>query len=72
MSFEFRKIELKDWLVYGGDAVLELPSFQPGKNLAIINGQNGFGKTSLLRALQFVFRGGYGKDELKDVLRKLS
>lgn len=67
MSFEFRKIELKDWLVYGGTAILEFPSFEPGRNLAIVNGQNGFGKTSLLRALQFVFRGGYGKDELKEV-----
>ena len=45
---------------------MTFPQFQDGNNLVVINGQNGFGKTSLLRALEFVFRGGYGKAELQE------
>jgi len=64
MSFHFRKLRLKDWLVYGGEITLEFPDFQTGKNLVVINGQNGFGKTSLLRSLDFVFHGRLHRDDL--------
>lgn len=64
MSFHFRKIELKDWLVYGGHHTMTFPPFEKGRNLVAIHGRNGFGKTSLLKALQFVFHGGYGREDL--------
>lgn len=64
MSFHFRAFELKDWLVYGESQRIDCPEFQQGKNLIAIHGKNGFGKTSLLKALQFVFHGEYGREEL--------
>jgi DNA sulfur modification protein DndD len=64
MSFYFRKLELKDWLVYGGKQAIEFTPFEKGKNLIAIHGKNGFGKTSVLKALQFVFHGGYGREDL--------
>jgi DNA sulfur modification protein DndD len=67
MSFYFRTLTLKDWLVYGGRQVIGFPPFEQGKNLVAIHGNNGFGKTSLLRALQFVFHGEFGREELLEV-----
>lgn len=66
MSFHFRRLRIKDWLVYGGEIELAFPVFEQGRNLIIINGQNGFGKTSLLHALDFVFRGKLSKADLID------
>lgn len=67
MSFHFKRIRLKDWLVYGGDTEVRFPDFEGGRNLVVFNGRNGFGKTSLLRALKFVFDGRATKDEIKDL-----
>lgn len=68
MSFQFKRLRVKDWLVFGGEAGLEFPGFQQGRNLIVVNGCNGFGKTSLLKALSFVFHGRPTKDELRDDL----
>lgn len=65
MSFAFRALDLENWLVYAGKNRLEFPDHQPGRNLIVINGHNGYGKTSLLRALRYVFEGGkLSRDEL--------
>ncbi|MCI0623306.1 MAG: AAA family ATPase [Acidobacteria bacterium] len=64
MSFHFRRLRLKDWLVYGGETEIELPDFDKGRNLVVVNGQNGFGKTSLLRGLSFVFDGRGSRADL--------
>ncbi len=66
MTIHFRRLELKDWLVYGNDESIELPQFEPNRNLIVVNGPNGYGKTSLLRALQFVFH-GLSQAELPDL-----
>lgn len=63
MSFHFKKLRLKDWLVYGGTTELSFSNFAEGKNIVTIHGQNGFGKTSLLRALEFLFHGDMGRQE---------
>jgi DNA sulfur modification protein DndD len=68
MSFHFKRLRVKDWLVYGGEVDLEFPDFQQGRNLIVVNGSNGFGKTSLLKALSFVFHGQPTKAELRDDL----
>jgi DNA sulfur modification protein DndD len=65
MSFHFRRLQLKDWLVYGQTTTLDFPDFELGRNLIAIYGQNGYGKTSLLKALQFLFHNGYSRDELR-------
>ena len=67
MSFHFQKLHLKDWLVYGGTNELTFPDFQNGRNLIVLNGQNGYGKTSLLRALEFVFHGRGNRAELLEL-----
>lgn len=54
MSLTFQKLTVKNWLVYGSFSI-ELPQVLPGKNLIVVNGNNGFGKTSFLKALEFVF-----------------
>jgi DNA sulfur modification protein DndD len=63
MSFHFKTLRLKDWLVYGGTTELSFSSFVDGENIVTIHGQNGFGKTSLLRALEFLFHGDMGRQE---------
>lgn len=57
MSFHFKKLHLKNWLVYGGEHEVAFPDLREGQNLVVFDGQNGFGKTSLLRGLEFVFHG---------------
>ena len=65
MSFTFSVLRLENWLAYSGRATIHFPDFQPGRNLIVIHGQNGYGKTSLLRALRYVFEGErLSKDEL--------
>lgn len=63
MSFHFKKLRLKDWLAYGGTTELSFSGFKSGENIVTIHGQNGFGKTSLLRALEFLFHGDMGRQE---------
>ena len=65
MSFHFKSVRIKDWLVYGGEATMDLPTFEEGRNIVVFNGKNGFGKTSLLRALRFVFQPRPNKAELR-------
>ena len=64
MSFHFQKLQVKDWLVYGGQTTVEFAPFQPGKNIVVVHGKNGFGKTSLLRALEFLFHNSYDREGL--------
>ena len=64
MSFHFQKLQVKDWLVYGGNTTVEFAPFQPGKNIVVVHGRNGFGKTSLLRALEFLFHNSYDREGL--------
>jgi DNA sulfur modification protein DndD len=63
MSFHFRRLFLKDWLVYGGTTELQFSDVEPGQNIVTIHGKNGFGKTSLLRALEFLFHDNMGRQE---------
>ena len=64
MSVHFQKLQVKDWLVYGGQTTIEFTPFQPGKNIVVVHGKNGFGKTSLLRALEFLFHNSYDREGL--------
>lgn len=63
MSFHFKKLHLKDWLVYGGKTELSFSEFAAGQNIVTIHGRNGYGKTSLLRALEFLFHDNMGRQE---------
>lgn len=64
MSFQFKKLTLQNWLVYGGKIEVDFVAPENGRNLIVFYGKNGFGKTSLLKALQFVFHGRLDRDEL--------
>jgi DNA sulfur modification protein DndD len=66
MSIEIKEIALHNWLVYRGDVKLQFGSLEVGRNLWIVHGLNGSGKTSLLRAIQWVFRNGRQADRFFD------
>lgn len=55
MSFQFLSIALKNWLVYEGEVRLDFGFPRDGHNIIVVYGMNGFGKTSLLRGIQWVF-----------------
>ena len=63
MSFHFKKLRIKDWLAYGGTTEIEFSEFTGGQNIVTIHGRNGYGKTSLLRALEFLFHDQLSRDE---------
>jgi DNA sulfur modification protein DndD len=62
MSFHFETLHLKDWMAYREEEIA-FSEIQQGENLVTIHGQNGYGKTSLLRALEFLFHDPFGKEE---------
>jgi DNA sulfur modification protein DndD len=64
MTFQFQRIELHNWLVYGDTVNIPLAEPSARKNLIVFYGRNGFGKTSLLKALQFVFHGSLDRDDV--------
>ena len=57
MSFHFLRLTLRDWLVYEGEVSISFGPPQDGHNIWVIYGLNGYGKTSLLRAIQWLFHG---------------
>lgn len=57
MSFHFLRLTLRDWLVYEGEVSVNFGPPQDGHNIWVIYGLNGYGKTSLLRAIQWLFHG---------------
>jgi len=57
MSFHFLRLTLRDWLVYEGKVSVNFGPPQDGHNIWVIYGLNGYGKTSLLRAIQWLFHG---------------
>jgi len=57
MSFHFLRLTLRDWLVYEGEVSVSFGPPQDGHNIWVIYGLNGYGKTSLLRAIQWLFHG---------------
>jgi len=62
MSFHFETLYLKDWMAYQEEEIA-FSEIQQGENLVTIHGKNGFGKTSLLRALEFLFHDPLGREE---------
>jgi len=62
MSFHFETLHLKDWMAYREEEIA-FSEIQQGENLVTIHGKNGYGKTSLLRALEFLFHDPFGKEE---------
>lgn len=62
MSFHFETLHLKDWMAYREEEIA-FSDIQQGENLVTIHGKNGYGKTSLLRALEFLFHDPFGREE---------
>jgi len=71
MNFSFKKLTLKNWRCYEGTITLDFPEISLGKNLIVVNGINGFGKTSLLKSLKFLFHSA-GKDEILEAWNEAS
>ncbi|MFW6116325.1 MAG: hypothetical protein ACOC6F_01230 [bacterium] len=66
MSFSFLRITVQDWLVYEGTVSIDLGPPQHGRNIWVVYGLNGYGKTSLLRAIQWVFHDQMPDRHIKD------
>ncbi len=63
MAFQFEELTLYNWLVYSGINKITFAPIDSGKNLVVLHGSNGFGKTSFLKALQYVFHDGYSREQ---------
>ena len=56
MSIRFERIVLENWLVFRGRVEIDFGDTAPeGKNVIVVHGLNGFGKTSFLRGVQWAF-----------------
>ncbi len=66
MSFHFLNLTLRDWLVYEGEVSVNFGQSQDGHNIWVIYGMNGYGKTSLLRAIQWLFHDQIPDRRIKD------
>jgi DNA sulfur modification protein DndD len=53
----FENIRLTNLFSYYGDQEIDLSAPEPGRNVCLIMGRNGFGKTSLLNGLKLLFTG---------------
>ncbi|UHD15558.1 DNA sulfur modification protein DndD [Thiocapsa bogorovii] len=53
----FENIRLTNLFSYYGDQDIDLSAPEPGRNVCLIMGRNGFGKTSLLNGLKLLFTG---------------
>lgn len=65
LEMHLRKIELRDFKAYE-HAVFEFPTPNNGRNVILIGGLNGFGKTTLFEAIAL---GLYGRDALSLINR---
>ncbi|MBK5970037.1 MULTISPECIES: DNA sulfur modification protein DndD [Thiorhodovibrio] len=64
------RIQLTNLFSYCGPQRFELGQPGPGRNICLIMGQNGFGKTSLLNALKLLFTGACNEPLRRAVQRK--
>jgi DNA sulfur modification protein DndD len=55
----FESIRLTNLFSYYGEQQLDLGAPEPGRNVCLIMGRNGFGKTSLLNSLKLLFTGAH-------------
>ena len=56
MSIRFERVVLENWLVYRGKIAINFGELSSNeKNIVVVHGLNGFGKTSLLRGIQWAF-----------------
>lgn len=53
----FQKIRITNLFAYYGSAELDLRGAAPERNIVLIQGRNGFGKTSLLNSIKLLFTG---------------
>jgi DNA sulfur modification protein DndD len=64
----FRRIQLHNFRPYHGDVVVAFPE-TPASDFYLVHGQNGYGKTSLLLAVQWAL---YGEGRVRDVFEHLN
>jgi DNA sulfur modification protein DndD len=55
----FESIRLTNLFSYYGEQEIDLGTPVPGRNVCLIMGRNGFGKTSLLNSLKLLFTGAH-------------
>ena len=71
MSIRFERVILDNWLVYQGRVQIDFgEASTEGKNIIVVHGLNGFGKTSLLRGVQWAFHDSLPDKDLKECFNK--
>ena len=71
MSIRFERVILENWLVYRGRIQIDFgEASSEGKNIIVVHGLNGFGKTSLLRGVQWAFHDSLPDKDLKECFNK--
>lgn len=65
-AFEFISLEVENIFAYEGKSTIDLSGCTGGRNIIVISGQNGAGKTSLLNAIKLLFL-GTDSEELRRV-----
>lgn len=63
-----RKIQLHNFRPYYGEVVVEFPE-RPHSDFYLVHGQNGYGKTSVLMAVQWAL---YGEGRVRDVFEHMN
>ena len=66
----FESIRLTNLFSYYGEQKIDLGTPEPGRNVCLIMGRNGFGKTSLLNGLKLLFTGVHYEPLRRAVQRK--
>lgn len=54
---KFQKLEVEDIFAYRGPSTIDLSECTKAKNIVVVQGRNGHGKTSLLNAVKLLFLG---------------
>lgn len=65
----FERIRLTNLFSYYGEQEINLGTPEAGRNVCLIRGRNGFGKTSLLNSLKLLFTGVYDEPLRRAVQR---
>ncbi len=61
------EVRIHNLFSYCGEQVFDFRGLQPGRNIALVYGRNGYGKTSFLNALRLLFLGA--SDEMRGAVQ---
>jgi DNA sulfur modification protein DndD len=63
----FEEVRIHNLFSYRGEQIFDFRGANPNRNIALVYGRNGYGKTSFLNALRLLFLGP--TNELRDAVQ---